>query len=101
MSNSPTLSMEIEPKGIRTYHNNVSCHFRNGSRIVSIASNQGARGQRAHILLIDEFRMVDKLILDQVLKPFLTNRRTPPFYTKPEYIDYPKEPNKEIYLSSA
>lgn len=101
MSNSPTLSMEIEPKGIRTYHNNVSCHFRNGSKIVSIASNQGARGMRCNILLVDEFRMVDKLILDQVLKPFLTNRRTPPFYTKSEYINYPKEPNKELYLSSA
>ena len=101
MHNSPALSAEIENRGIRTYHNNVSCHFRNGSTIVSVASNQGARGMRANILLVDEFRMVDKLILDQVLKPFLTNRRTPPFYAKKEYIDYPKEPNKEIYLSSA
>ncbi|MDY4127632.1 terminase large subunit domain-containing protein [Peptostreptococcus porci] len=101
MNNSPTLSAEIEPRGIRTYHNNVACHFRNGSKITSIAANQGARGQRCNILLIDEYRMVDKLILDQVLKPFLTNRRTPPFYFKPEYENYPKDSNKELYLSSA
>ena len=101
MSGSATLSAEVEPRGIRTYHNNVACHFRNGSRITSIAANQGARGIRSHILLIDEYRMVDKLILDQVLKPFLTNRRTPPFYFKPEYKDYPKDSNKELYLSSA
>lgn len=101
MSDSDALSSEIEARGIRTYHNNVACMFRNGSKIMSIASNQGARGIRANILLIDEYRMVDKLILDQVLKPFLTNRRTPPYCFKDEYKKYPKEPNKELYLSSA
>lgn len=102
MHDSPILATEIEPKGIRTYHNKTACVFRNGSQIISVASNQGARGLRANILLCDEFRMIDKSILDSVLKPFLTNKRTPPFYKNSDkYKDYPKEPNREIYLSSA
>lgn len=56
---------------------------------------------RANILINDEFRMIDKEVLDSVLKPFLTNELTPPFHVKPKYINYPKLHNKEIYLSSA
>jgi hypothetical protein len=101
MHDSPTLRAEIEDKGIRTYHNSVACCFKNGSKIISVASNQGARGIRANILLCDEFRMINKNILDTVLKPFLTDRRTPPFYENEKYANYPKEFNREIYLSSA
>ena len=102
MHDSPALASEIVPRGISTYHNKTCCEFRNGSKIISVASNQGARGTRANILLCDEYRMIDKGILDSVLKPFLTNKRTPPFYTTSDkYKDYPKEKNKEIYLSSA
>lgn len=102
MHDSPTLANEIEPRGIRTFHDNVSCVFKNGSKIMAVTSSQGSRGVRANIILLDEFRMIDKTILDQVLKPFLTNKRTPPFYKNSnEYKNYPKENNKEIYLSSA
>lgn len=45
--------------------------------------------------------MINKHILNSVLIPFLTVVRQPKFYGKPEYRDYPKEENKEIYLTSA
>lgn len=58
---------------------------------------------------MDEFRMIDKGVLDKVLRKFKAGQRRPGFYDRPEYSDkvkenkkkYPKEPNKEIYLSSA
>ena len=39
--------------------------------------------------------------IDLVLKQFLTAPRRPKFLSKTEYKNYPKEPNKELYLSSA
>ena len=101
MHQHPILKAEMKDKGIKTYHDNVSAEFRNGSTIFAVTSNNGARGVMAHILIVDEFRMVDKDILDAVLKPFLTGQLTPPFHVKPEYVNYPKLPTKEIYLSSA
>lgn len=99
MHNSPILAKEII--GIKTYHDNVCCEFRNGSKIFAVANNQGSRGHRCNILISEEYRQIDLDILNSVAKPFLTNRRTCPFHSKPEYINYPKEPNKEIYISSA
>lgn len=58
---------------------------------------------------MDEFRLIDKGVVDKVLRKFKAGQRRPNFYNKEEYSDkveenkakYPKEPNKEIYLSSA
>lgn len=44
--------------------------------------------------------MVDKNIIDTVLRKFLTSQRHPAFLDKPEYKDYPKEQTKELYASS-
>lgn len=56
---------------------------------------------RGNILIVDEFRLVPKDVLDKILRPFLTVVYNPPFYKKDEYKDYPKLENKEIYMSSA
>ena len=53
-----------------------------------------------NILVIDEFRMVPKHIVDTVLRKFVTAPRHPKYLDKPEY-KHLKERNKEIYLSSA
>lgn len=55
---------------------------------------------RATILLVDEFRMVDKETIGTVLRKFLTDARHPGYIDNPKYKNL-VERNKEIYLSSA
>ncbi len=74
--------------------------FKNGSKIITVASNDNARGNRANLLVLDEFRMLDKDILESVLKKFLADPRHPKYMDLPEYFHLQEE-NKQIYLSSA
>lgn len=75
--------------------------FKNGSSIKVVTAADSARSARANIIIFDEFRQIKKEIIDKVLKKFKAGQRTPDFYNNPKYKDVPKEPNKEIYLSSA
>ncbi len=84
------------------YNNNVGeCYFKNGSYIKIVTMADTARSARANIIFIDEFVKSRKDIIDSVIKKFLVAEREPRFYSKPEYANYPKERNKEIYCSSA
>ena len=96
-NNSPNLAREIED--IKTGSNDARVVFRNGSWIRCVASNQGARSKRANIVVVDEYRMVDKDIIDGVLRKFMTAPRQPKYLEKPEY-KHLQERNKELYLSS-
>lgn len=78
-----------------------SIHWRNGSTIKVVTAGDSARSARAHVVVGDEFVQIKKTILDKVIRKFKAGQRTPDFYNKPEYKNYPKEPNKEIYISSA
>lgn len=98
MKNSPNLAREIED--LKTNPQNAGIRFRNGSWIKVVASNQGGRSKRANVVVVDEFRMVSKEIIDGVLRKFMTAPRTPKYLEKPEYAHL-KERNKELYLSSA
>ena len=75
--NSPNLEMEISD--IFSSQTKAGCVFRNGSRITVVTSAESARHNRATILIVDEFRMVDKNIIDTVLRKFLTSPRHPAF----------------------
>jgi hypothetical protein len=75
--------------------------FRNGSTVKVVTAADSARSARAHIIIADEFVQIKKSILDKVIRKFKAGQRTPEFYNKPEYKKYPKEPNTEIYISSA
>lgn len=99
--NSPNLQREIED--LKTSVNDAKVDFHNGSWIKTVASNDGARGKRSNLLIVDEFRMVDLNVINSVLRKFQTAPRQPKFLNKPEYKDREdlKERNKEIYLSSA
>lgn len=99
MPNSPILRTEIEDIQMNQYNSTVS--FRNSSQIVVCTASDNSRGLRCHILLVDEFRMVDQNIYNTVLKKFLNVNRQPGFMRKDEYINYPTEENKTILLSSA
>lgn len=98
MSNSPNLTREIED--LKTSPNNAGVYFRNGSWIRVTASNDGARGLRANLIIVDEFRIVPLEIINKVIRKFMSAPRQPKFLQKPEYAHL-KERNKEIYLSSA
>lgn len=75
--------------------------FKNGSEIYVVTAGDSARGGRAHIIIVDEFRIVDMNTISQVLKKFRADTRHPKYVDLPQYKGCPREPNKEMYLSSA
>lgn len=98
MVDSPLLVREVDD--IKDGSNDPRVEFVNGSWIRVVAANDGARGQRSNLLIVDEYRMVDIDIIDSVLKKFQTAPRQPKYLSKPEY-KHLKERNKQIFLSSA
>lgn len=101
----PAVAEEIgdRKENIRDSINNAEVKFKNGSKISATASSDNSRGLRGNILIADEFRLIDKQIVDKVLKPILNVPRIPEFLSTPKYknSDYPLEDNIEIYISSA
>lgn len=98
LQKSPFLADEIEeikPDPSRGY-----CKFKNGSWIKAVTSDDRSRGNRSNVLILDEFRMIDKNILDAVIRKFNGTPRQPDYVTKKEYAHL-AERNSEIYLSSA
>lgn len=80
--------------------NNARCDFKNGSWIKTVTSNDNARSNRANVILVDEYRMVDLNIINTVLRKFLTAPRQPGYLKKPQYTHL-QERNIELYASSA
>lgn len=80
--------------------NKGEIYFANNSWIKTRTSTDNARSARANIIVVDEFRMVDKTILDTVIRKFLGDPRHPEYLNKPEY-SHLQERNKEVYMSSA
>lgn len=79
--------------------NNIEVIFKNGSSIKAVPATESARGIRSSVAVIDEFRLVDKGVLDSIIIPTMIIRQTP--YTKlPQYAHLQEEP-RQIYLSSA
>ena len=98
MPSSPNLRLEI--KQITLNSVDAQIEFKNGSIIFVTTTTDTARGGRCHILLVDEFRLCKKEVIETVLRPFMRSERMPGFFKKKEYVNYPKERNKEIYMSS-
>lgn len=98
MNNSKNVEREV--KEYKTGANECYVLFWNGSKIQASTSTDSARGLRANILIIDEFRLLTKKTIDEVLRPFLNVNRTPPYLANPKYKHLAEE-NKEVYISSA
>lgn len=96
--NSPLLAAEIKRYTNNNKDNEIE--FYNTSMIQVVTASDSARSKRANILIIDEFRMVPYIIINTVLRKFLTAERHPKYLDKPEY-KHLIERNKELYLSSA
>jgi hypothetical protein len=102
--NSPELAAEIDDKLTKINGTNAQIVFKNGSYIKVVTASDSSRGNRANILLLDEFRMITKDVIDTILRKFLTQRRMPKYAELDESqrkIEYSKEKNMTMYLSSA
>ncbi len=102
--NSPELAAEIDEKETKINGTNAQIVFKNSSYIKVVTASDSARGNRANLLLLDEFRMIAKDVIDTILRKFLTQKRMPRYeeLTKEERkAEYAKEKNKTMYLSSA
>lgn len=101
---SSNLRNEINFNETKFSGQDAKVMFKNTSYIKVVTASDNARSNRANILIVDEFRMVKKDIIDTVLKKFLTSRRMPTYSELTESerkIEYAKEPNKSCFLSSA
>lgn len=101
---SPELCNEIDDKETKINGTNAQIVFKNSSVIKVVTASDTARGNRCNVLLLDEFRMIRKDTIDTILRKFLTLRRMPPYTALTEAerkIEYDKEKNLTLYLSSA
>ena len=96
---SEAISREI--KEFKTGANDASVTFWNGSTIECVTSTDNSRGYRSHVLVLDEYRMIKKDVLDSVLRKFNAAPRKPPYMFKKEYEHMKPHKNKELYISSA
>ena len=102
--NSPELALEIDEKETRINGTNAQLVFKNTSYIKVVTASDSARSNRANLLLLDEFRLISKDVIDTILKKFLTQKRMPKYsaLTKEERkAEYAKEHNRTFWLSSA
>lgn len=95
---SPMLRYEI--KECHVGQNDSTILFKNGSWLKTRTSTDNARSARATAIFVDEFRTIDKTILDTVIRKFLADPRHPGYLNKPEY-EHLQERNREYYASSA
>lgn len=101
---SRELAAEIDEKNSKINGTDAVLAFKNTSYIKVVTSGESARGQRAHVLILDEFRLINKDTIDTILQHFLASKREPEYS---ELTDREREAEKEkeclrmMYLSSA
>lgn len=101
--NSPELAREIDDKESKLNNTDTKLVFKNGSYIKVVTASDTARSNRANILILDEFRMIKKDVINTILRKFLAGGRHPKYLDLPEYANRKDliEHNKTLYLSSA
>lgn len=95
-----SIALRKEIKEIGKSKNNCYVEFWNTSTIKVVASNDNARYIRSHVLISDEYLLMDEEMVEKVLIPTTTGTRQPEYLKNPEYSHLIEE-NKQIYLSSA
>lgn len=101
---SPELANEINDRETKVNNTLGQIAFKNGSMIKVVTASDSARGNRCNVLLLDEFRLMSKFIIDTVLDKFLTYQRTPLYSelsNEERKAEILKEKNLTMYLSSA
>ena len=92
---SHELNAEIDWKKSKLNNTQGIIVFRNGSYIKVVTAGESARGNRAHVLILDEFRLIDKDTIDTILRKFLSSPRTP-VYSELSREERNAEKQKEI-----
>lgn len=92
---SPILK-QLRKDGYITFKNNETTKGRvveygNGSRILTVVCDDTGRGERCHIVITDEARLVKKKFYDAITEPFLQPYNKNGLFIEP----------KQIFLSSA
>lgn len=101
---SQELRAEIDWKNTKINGTNAQIVFNNTSVIKVVTASDSARGNRCNVLLLDEYRLISKVVIDTILRKFLTYRRMPDYLSLTEEerkAEYNKEKNLTLYLSSA
>lgn len=103
-SMSPLLRREIK-KMDTDNPDKLEILFWNGSTIQVVTASERARGGRANIVVYEEFRLLDKKIIDSIIGPYLVTRSVPYMLADPEMYgalesELLEEPIS-IYISSA
>lgn len=97
---SNNLNREIKYKCVNSTSGVIL--FYNGSWIKVVTPRDTARGNRANLIICDEFRLIKEDVITTVLKRFLASPRQPEFLkNNPKKYAHLRERNKEIYMSSA
>lgn len=101
--NSPELAREIDEKATNINGTDAKIVLKNGSYIKVVTARDSARSNRANLLIIDEFRMVKKDVIDTILRKFLASPRHPKYLDRTEYKKDKSliEHNSTMYFSSA
>jgi hypothetical protein len=97
MDASPNLCREIS--NVTTNLNKWAVEFHNGSIIKVVAARDSSRGKRSTFTIYEEFRLIDKEVIDSVIRPFSYIRQAG-WLKNPLYEQYAEE-SKEIFISSA
>lgn len=101
---SEELRAEIDWKETKVNNTIGQIVFKNTSVIKVVTASDSSRGNRCNVLLLDEFRLISKDVIDTILRKFLTYRRLPDYVKltdEEKKTEYNKEKNLTIYLSSA
>ena len=96
----PNVAREI--KSLTANQNTYEVIFHCGSTIRVVPSSESARGNRSNFIIVEESRLVDKDVLEGIIKPFLFSR-TPPYRLLSAYKndDRLKEEGIIAYITSA
>lgn len=101
---SAELRAEFDEKETRINGTNAQIVFKNTSVIKVVTASDSSRGNRCNVLLLDEYRLISKDVIDTVLRKFLTLRRMPRYDELSDLErkrEYDREKNLTLYLSSA
>ena len=98
MTLCPVLHKEIV--SIREKQGAQECIFSNGSYIKVVVLNDSARGERSNCIIFEEYRLLDKQLIESVIIPFNISR-TPPYTQLEKYKNLPQEQSQQIFISSA
>lgn len=88
-----------EIKGYSNTQNNSLCTLHNGTTIKVVACNESGRGERSTFTIGEEFRIMDKVKFDRIVKPFAYARQAP--YLKNDRYSHLIEEPREVLISSA